>query len=318
MINMSSIEDYLKEDVPRHKSPLDFLYYEDSEYQQFKQKKNDYDNSKPYEHEHSVQDDYFKILSRLYELMRRASGFDELFEKPKVKGYSDLSNSVKDYSSEYKQCSFESVAKQYLESGGKELFDYLKKQGRNFYNIKEISKKELGKNNVAGLYIKGNDANLVGSYDFEEKVSKLAKQYGVSKNAATEYVLAHELVHASQKGKNYNTVQAELDVEKTLSNYFASKGKNDLAYIANDRARNVLSNYSTIDNKVSGSNYSGNSNIMKSSNYSGNSSIMKGSNYSDNSGIMKGSNYFGNSGLAKGPGYSRSVSGKGSSYSSAA
>ncbi|MBW3016686.1 hypothetical protein KY309_03695 [Candidatus Woesearchaeota archaeon] len=140
---------------------------------------------------------------------------------------------------------FEDVAKQYLMGEGKELYQHLKSQGREFYDITKIGTGDIGEKAVAGLAVKGSEAALIGSRDFEVKVSALASQYGVSRQRATEYVLAHELVHASQKGRYANDpLGAELDVEHTLKGYFTSKGYSDLAAIAGDRANNVARNYS--------------------------------------------------------------------------
>lgn len=141
--------------------------------------------------------------------------------------------------------SFEDVAKQYLMGEGKELYGFLKSKGRDFYDITKIGTGDIGEKAVAGLAINGSEAALIGSRDFETKISMLASQYGVSQERATEYVLAHELVHASQKGRYKNDpLRAELDVEHTLKGYFASKGYSDLAAIAGDRANNVTRNYS--------------------------------------------------------------------------
>lgn len=141
---------------------------------------------------------------------------------------------------------FEDVAKQYLMGEGKELYQHLKGKGREFYDITRISSADL-EGAVAGLAVYGDEAALIGAKDFDAKVSQLASQYGVSSERAKSYVLAHELVHASQKGLyEKDHLKLELDVEHTLKNYFSAKGEHDLAAIASDRAANVTSNYSSL------------------------------------------------------------------------
>lgn len=140
---------------------------------------------------------------------------------------------------------FEDVAKQYLMGEGKELYQHLKAKGREFYDITKIGSADL-EGAVAGLAIYGNEAALIGAKDFDAKVSQLASQYGVSNERAKSYVLAHELVHSSQKGYGKDHIKLELDVEHTLKDYFTSKGEHDLAAIAGDRASKVTSNYSSL------------------------------------------------------------------------
>ena len=144
--------------------------------------------------------------------------------------------------------SFEDVAKQYLMTEGKELFAHLKGKGRDFYDITRIGTQKEGlESAIAGLAVYGNEAALIGSKDFDAKVSQLAGQYGVSKERAITYVMSHELVHASQKGKYFDDpIMAESDVEHTLKEYFTQKGDHDLAAIASDRASKVTSNYGNL------------------------------------------------------------------------
>jgi hypothetical protein len=142
--------------------------------------------------------------------------------------------------------SFEDIAKQYLMGEGKELYAHLRGQGRDFYDITKIGTADL-EGAVAALATNGVEAALLGSKDFEQKVSQLAANYGVSVDRAISYVLAHEFVHASQKGKYFDDpVLAELDVEHTLNEYFNARGDKDLAVIASDRADNVTRNYGGI------------------------------------------------------------------------
>jgi hypothetical protein len=153
----------------------------------------------------------------------------------------DTASSGKGISSKYSG-SFENIAKQYLMGEGKELYKHLKGQGRDFYNITRIGTSDL-EGAVAALAVQGNEAALLGAKDFDKKVSELAGSYGIQKERAISYVMAHEFVHASQKGKYFDTIGAELDVEHTLKEYFTKKGDKDLAYIAGDRASKVSRNY---------------------------------------------------------------------------
>jgi hypothetical protein len=153
----------------------------------------------------------------------------------------DTASIGKGVSSKYSG-SFENMAKQYLMGEGKELYRHLKGQGRDFYNITKIGTADL-EGAIAALAIQGDEAALIGSKDFDRKVSELAGNYGVPKERAISYVMAHEFVHASQKGKYFDTISAELDVEHTLKSYFTAKGDKDLAYIASDRAGKVSRNY---------------------------------------------------------------------------
>ncbi len=139
--------------------------------------------------------------------------------------------------------SFEDIAQQYLMGEGKELYAHLRKQGRDFYDITKIGTADL-EGAVAALATNGTEAALIGSKDFEQKVSELANNYGISVDRAVSYVMSHEFVHASQKGKYFDDpILAELDVEHTLKEYFTQKGEKDLADVASDRAANVTRNY---------------------------------------------------------------------------
>ncbi len=159
---------------------------------------------------------------------------------PNQRGYDFKRDTVPSYSGK-----FEDIAKQYLMSEGRELYAHLKGKGRDFYEITRVGTADLG-SAVAALASNGHEAALLGSKNFDAKVSQLAAQYGVSKERAVTYVLSHEFVHASQKGKGYDDpILAELDVEHTLKEYFTKKGDHDLAAIASDRANNVTKNYSS-------------------------------------------------------------------------
>lgn len=175
-------------------------------------------------------------------------------QPPKSSGY-NFKRDTASYSG-----SFEDVAKKYLSGEARELYAHLKGQGREFYDITRIGTANL-EGAVAALAIQGNEAALLGSKDFDRKVSGLAANYGISKERAISYVMAHEFVHASQKGRYTDHISAELDVEHTLKGYFTAKGQHNLASIASDRAGKVMQNYGGVG-KYAG--YSG-----KSAGYSG-------------------------------------------------
>src|SRR5574341_192637 len=140
--------------------------------------------------------------------------------------------------------SFADMARQYLMSEGKELYSFLKGKNRDFYEITRIGTQNL-EGAIAALAIQGNEAALIGDKNFDRKISECAGNYGVTKNQAVSYIMAHEFVHASQKGKYLKShIDAELDVEHTLKEYFTAKGDKYLAAIAADRASKVTSNYS--------------------------------------------------------------------------
>ncbi|MEM3153952.1 MAG: hypothetical protein QW165_00075 [Candidatus Woesearchaeota archaeon] len=137
---------------------------------------------------------------------------------------------------------FEDVARKYLMGEGRELYAHLKGQGRKFYDINRIGTANL-EGAIAALAVQGDNAALIGAKDFDRKISQFASNYGISKERAASYIMAHEFVHASQKGKYFDTIAAELDVEHTLKTYFTGKGDMDLAYIAGHRAASVTRNY---------------------------------------------------------------------------
>ncbi len=143
--------------------------------------------------------------------------------------------------------SFEDVAKQYLMGEGKELYTYLSGKERDFYDITAIGTDLEGRlpdDAIAALATNGVTAALIGSKDFDRKASQFAAHYGISVDRAVTYLLSHEFVHASQKGKYFDDpILAELDVEHTLKEYFTQKGDKDLADVASDRAANVTRNY---------------------------------------------------------------------------
>lgn len=190
--------------------------------------------AKPYQRK-EVHESSIEVQNRM---SKKSPDIKQHFGKECYEAQKRLPPSARKYSG-----NFEDVAKQYLSGEGKELYSHLSAKGRKFYDVNRIGTGDLG-DAVAGLAIYGDEAALLGSHGFEERVSELASHYGVSADRAKSYVLAHEFVHASQKGKYFDDeIQRELDVENTLKEYFTAKGDKDLAMIAGDRAANVTKNY---------------------------------------------------------------------------
>ena len=150
---------------------------------------------------------------------------------------------------------FENAFKEYSLNYAKDLKNYLEgEKGREFYDLEAITTDALQEDAVAGVAVQGDKAALIGNYGFEEKVNELANQYGVSLEMAERYVFDHESVHLSQKGKNYDEIDAEYDVENTLKNYYSEMAEqnpessemyNSLANLASERSGEVSENYSS-------------------------------------------------------------------------
>lgn len=151
---------------------------------------------------------------------------------------------------------FEEKAKEYFANEGKQLTDYLKDEGREFYKLEAIGTYNLERA-IAAVAIQGDKAILAGSRNFENRVNDLARWYGVTQDLARRYVFEHETAHLSQKGRYFDDhIQAENDVESVLSEYYGKMFKETgnqeyraLEKIANDRLTNVKTNYATVTNK---------------------------------------------------------------------
>ncbi len=195
----------------------------------------------------------------------------------------DTASGGKSLKSQYSG-SFADIAKQYLIGEGRELYAHLKSKNRDFYEITKIGTQNL-EGAIAALAIQGNEAALIGDKNFDKKISAFAGNYGISKQRAISYVMAHEFVHASQKGKYFDHIAAELDVEHTLKEYFTARGDKDLAAIASDRAGKVTSNYASLGTYVSPK-MGKTAATYNDKNYNGN--VIKG-----NFGAGKGSGYSG-------------------------
>jgi hypothetical protein len=147
--------------------------------------------------------------------------------------------------------SFEDRANAYFTNEGAQLKTYLRGEGRAFYQLEAIGTRGLERG-IAAVTMQGDKAMLIGSSDFENKVSELAQHCGVSQNVARRYVFDHETVHLSQKGKCFDDhFAAEYDVEGTLLKYYGElAGKEPknadykaLAGIAKERSASVPTNY---------------------------------------------------------------------------
>lgn len=164
---------------------------------------------------------------------------------------SSAGTNVKD---EGKEVGFKRLADSYFRNEGAELADYLSGQGREMFDLIGVGYDSID-DAVAAVKIKGDKAKLVGNYDFEDKVSRLASAYGVSSGVAKRYVLDHEHTHLWQKNMGFgfdDPIQAELDVETTLSKFYSQKASSNspdaglyqqLAKIASHRASTVDLNY---------------------------------------------------------------------------
>lgn len=180
----------------------------------------------------------------LRDLERDSEAFEGWFSNELSNIYSNLEKSRSGKFGEGRNL-FEDLAKHYIESEGKDFQQYAKSHGRQFYNLVDIKTGDIG-DAVAAVSITGNEATMYGSRNFNRKAANMAAQYGIPKTWAERYVVAHEVGHLAQKGKNYgNHVGMELDNEHMLKGYFQEKAAmyNSLAGVANHRASNVARNY---------------------------------------------------------------------------
>jgi len=103
--------------------------------------------------------------------------------------------------------SFDNLLRSYMTSAeGKRFLQYAHSQGKNFINIVGAGSADLGDHVVAALLHDGEKGVIVGNYEgqsFQGRVQELGAMYGLSEQAALEYVLNHELGHAA--GNNSET-----------------------------------------------------------------------------------------------------------------
>jgi len=158
-----------------------------------------------------------------------------------------------DLASEKEGDKFVEVAKQYLGGQGKKLGKYMEEtEKRKPYKISRIGRANL-EDAIAAVSLRTDDADLIGSHDFEDKIQSVANHYQIPKAWAQEYILDHEHGHIYQKGIDFKSeIAQEYDNELTLAKYYGHMVKEEprfaskytaLKEIANDRAKNVERNY---------------------------------------------------------------------------
>ena len=93
------------------------------------------------------------------------------------------------------------VVDSYLTSAtGQQFLGYLESQNRELMKIVGYGAGDLGEGVVAALMHNGLEGVIVSNYQgkgFNSRVEEMAQMYHLSTEAALEYVLNHELAHAS-------------------------------------------------------------------------------------------------------------------------
>ena len=144
----------------------------------------------------------------------------------------------------------EELVSNYLSSEeGTSLMDYLDAKGKDKINIREYGSGDLGENVVAAVLHDGIEGVILSNYNgkpFTERISEMAEMYGLSDEATTEYVLAHEFAHAAG-------YKSEAETENVIKEYFqemaaGSEGEikekyESLAKVAEGRSENASANY---------------------------------------------------------------------------
>jgi hypothetical protein len=99
---------------------------------------------------------------------------------------------------------------------GESLMDYLGSRSKSQINIKEYGSGDLGENVVAAVLHDGIEGVILSNYNgkpFTERITEMAGMYGLTEEATTEYVLAHEFAHAAG-------YKSEAETESVIKEYF--------------------------------------------------------------------------------------------------
>lgn len=106
---------------------------------------------------------------------------------------------------------FSRLVKDYLKGRGKSLMEYLAYSKGKKINIKGYGSRDLGKGVYGALIYGGDEGIIVGNgrgAGFDQHMLEFSVAYGISADMAKEYVIAHELVHASGNHTEYSTEMA--------------------------------------------------------------------------------------------------------------
>ena len=157
----------------------------------------------------------------------RPDGADSALQGHLSHGYVDHQNG-KNYifgSEEhgYQSRDFENIVKEYLNSEqGLSFVDYAGEKAKNPIHLVGLGSAHLDDYLVAAVMHDGEKGIMVGNYggnkDFQSRVNDFAELYGLSEDAALEYVINHELAHVA----GYAT---EASAEGFLKAYFTQKAE---------------------------------------------------------------------------------------------
>lgn len=110
----------------------------------------------------------------------------------------------------------EGYVEKYMRTEGQELARYLdSKHGRRI-RVDAVGSAQLPENVVAAVASNKYTNILLANRGFDEKVSQMARNYGLSKDEGLTYVLSHEMIHAAG-------VHSEVRTERTLAKYFGQQ-----------------------------------------------------------------------------------------------
>ncbi len=154
-------------------------------------------------------------------VLRPAIDLGELLHDVKIHGLAARMNDgriLEDQHGNYDRgqiASIEAHVEKYLAREGKDFIQYLKKKGRE-PKLDGIGSAPLGEHTVAAIAKNDYLTLLLGNRDFDTRVQKMGREYGLSDEEALEYVLTHEMGHAAG-------VEKEVNNERLLHEYFETK-----------------------------------------------------------------------------------------------